>query len=68
MDGIRVSVSGSKSTEDGRIPLCTILVKSFCCAALQCECAVCRLYECVLAQAVESVLEAVQCADVWVAV
>ena len=68
MDGVRISVSGSKSTEDSRFPLYTVLVNSFRRAALQCEVAVCRLYECVLAQAVEGVLEAVQCADVWVAV
>ena len=68
MDGVRISVSGSKSTEDSRFPLCTVLVNSFRRAALQREVAVCCLYECVLAQAVEGVLEAVQCADVWVAV
>ena len=66
VDSVRVIVFSSKSTEDGRVSFCTVLVNGFRGAALQCEVAVCRLYECVLAQAVEGVLEAVQRPDMWV--
>ena len=68
MDGVRVHVSSCKCAENSRVSLCSVGVASLRRAALQCEVAVCRLYECVLAQAVEGVLEAVQRADVWVAV
>jgi len=65
---IRTLVSRSKSTEDGRVLLYAVLVNGFRCAALQREVDLRRLYECVLAQAVEGVLEAVQRADVWVSI
>ena len=65
---VRIVVSCSERAEDGRIHFFPAVVASLRRAALQCEVAVCRLYECVLAQAVECVLEAVQRADVWVSV
>ena len=68
MDSIRVDVFSSERAEHGRVRLCSVGVASLRRAALQCEVAVRRLYECVLAQAVEGVLEAVQRADVWVAI
>ena len=68
MYSVRVDVFGHKRTEHGRVRLCSVGVASLRRAALQREIAVCRLYECVLAQAVEGVLEAVQRADVWVSV
>ena len=68
MDSVRVDVFRSERAEHGRVRLCSVGVASLRRAALQCEVAVCRLYECVLAQAVEGVLEAVQRADVWITV
>ena len=68
MHGVWVTVSSGKSAEDSRVRLLPVFVTNLCRAALQCEFAVSRLYKCVLAQAVEGVLEAVQRADVWVTV
>ena len=68
MNCVRVDVSSSERTEHGRVRLCSVGVSSLRRAALQCEVSVCRLHKCVLAQAVEGVLEAVQGADVWVSV
>ncbi len=68
MHGLRIDVCSSDCTKHSRVRFFPAVVASLRRAALQCEVAVCRLYECVLAQAVESVLEAVQCADVWVSV
>ena len=63
---VRVDVSSSERTEHGRVRLCSVGVSSLRRAALQCEVVVCRFYECVLAQAVEGVAEAIQRADVRV--
>ena len=68
VDGVSVHVLSSKGAKDGSVCLCSVGVASLRRAALQCEVAVCRLYECVLAQAVEGVLERVQCVEVWVTV
>ena len=68
VDSVRVDVFSSERAERGRVRLCSVGVASLRRAALQCEVAVCRLYECVLAQAVERVLEAVQRPDMWVTV
>ena len=68
MDGVRIDVFSSERTEDGRVRLCSVGVASLRRAALQCEVAVCRVDERVLAQAVEGVLKAVYRADMWVPV
>ena len=68
VDSIRVDVFSSERAKYGCLCLCSVGVASLRRAALQGEIAVCRLYECVLAQAVEGVLEAVHRADVWVTV
>ena len=66
MNSVRVAIFSSKRAEDGSIHFVAFVVESLRRAALQSEPAVCRLYECVLAQAVEGVLEGIQRADVWV--
>ncbi|KAK2174246.1 hypothetical protein NP493_816g01028 [Ridgeia piscesae] len=68
MDGVRIDVFSSKRTEHCRVRLCSVGVASLRRAALQCEVAVCRVYECILAQAVEGILEAIHRTDVWVPV
>ena len=66
MNSVRVAIFSSERAEDGSIHFLAFVVESLRRAALQCEPAVYRLYECVLAQAVEGVLEGIQRADVWV--
>ena len=68
MHGVRIDVCCSDCTEHSRVRFFPFVVESLRRAALQREVAVCRLYECVLAQAVEGVLEGIQRADVWVTV
>ena len=65
---VRIGVFSSERAEEGRIHFFPFVVASLRRAALQCEVPLCRLYECVLAQAVEGVLEAVQGADMRVSV
>ena len=68
MDRIWIAVFSSECAEDGRVCLRAVWIAGLRCPALQREVAVSRVYERVLSQAVECVLEAVQGADVWVTV
>ena len=68
MYGVWVKVFSSECAEDGRVCFCSVWIAGLRRAALQREVAVSRVYERVLAQAVEGVLEAVEGTDVWVPV
>ena len=68
MNRVRVEVLSSEGAEDGRVCFCSVWIAGLRRAALQREVTVSRVYERVLAQAVESVLEAVEGTDVWVPV
>ena len=63
-----VDVFRSEGAEDGRVHFCSVRVTGLRRAALQREVTVSRVYERVLAQAVEGVLEPVEGADVRVTV
>ena len=68
VNGGRVDVFRSEGAEHSCVHLRSVRVTGLRRAALQREVAVSRVYERVLAQAVECVLEAVEGTDVWVTV